>query len=150
MNELMSFGPWEIQKSSYVSVCGNFERAGSIKASDASFDLDAKTAHIVGSSGETYVANMDECSCDSFRFGGGVPCKHMIRLAMELGESFVVPAFDPKIAAGYDVQEDIERLTERWRSGALTLDALNKCIAALKSSEKKAKKRPPRRKNNEP
>nr|MBQ4456229.1 hypothetical protein [Clostridia bacterium] len=40
----------------------------------------------VGSEGGIYTTTLDECTCADFAIQGGVkPCKHMIRMAMELG-----------------------------------------------------------------
>lgn len=54
--------------------------------------LDKETAAAIfgGSGGNLYETSLDSCSCPDFAIQGfAQPCKHMIRLAMELGE---VPA----------------------------------------------------------
>lgn len=143
----MKFGPFEIPDSEFVNCAGRIERAKAIKAeSIKSLNKETQTVCIEGS--DLYTASLEKCSCADFE-RRGLPCKHMIRLALELGYSFDVPVFDPYFAAEYDVQEDIERLTKRWESGQLTLDALTKCITALNSSAKKAKRRPGRPKKQE-
>ena len=137
----MFFGPFEISDSEYVDKARSLERAKEIKASNIkSIDLEAKNACIEGSDGTVYSVSLEQCSCPDYQRHQSV-CKHMIRLALDLGNAFDVPQFDPYKAAGYNVQDDIALLTKRWENGELTLDALSKCIAALNSSAKKAKHR---------
>lgn len=48
---------------------------------------DEQIGTFVGSEGDLYTTTLDECSCVDFARNGYVqPCKHMIRLAMELGK----------------------------------------------------------------
>lgn len=51
-------------------------------------DEEAKVATFPGSEGELYSASLSGCTCTDFHMNlaGERPCKHMIRLAMELGE----------------------------------------------------------------
>ena len=86
-----------------------------------------------------YAVSLSDCECVDYE-RRGLPCKHMIRLAFELGLSLELPVFDPYSAADYDIAEDVSRLTDRWRAGQLTTDALAKCVAALRSSASKAKR----------
>lgn len=46
-----------------------------------------KSAVFAGSGGKEYKTTLDHCSCEDFAFSlrSSSPCKHMIRLAMELG-----------------------------------------------------------------
>lgn len=49
-------------------------------------DLENQTFYFIGSSGDIYTTTLDECTCPDFSIQGQVqPCKHMIRMAMELG-----------------------------------------------------------------
>lgn len=46
-----------------------------------------KCGIFAGSEGNVYETSLSECTCPDFAINGGqIPCKHMIRLAMELGE----------------------------------------------------------------
>lgn len=48
---------------------------------------DAKAAIFAGSGGKTYETTLDKCNCPDFAIQGfAQPCKHMIRLAMEMDE----------------------------------------------------------------
>lgn len=49
-------------------------------------NVDDKVFRFSGSEGSVYTTTLDECTCPDFAIQGGVkPCKHMIRMAMELG-----------------------------------------------------------------
>lgn len=116
------------------------ERARNIRPENIDcVDVDAKTTNIYGSDGTVYTVSLAGCECVDYE-RRGLPCKHMIRLALELDLSLDLPVFDPYAAVDYDISCDIARLTERWRSGQLTTDALAKCVAALRSSASKAKR----------
>lgn len=136
----MMFGPWEIPEGEYMETALRLERARKINSSYIGpVDAAAETVSIFGSDGFPYDVSMNACECVDFQ-RRGLPCKHMIRLALELGLSFDVPQFDPYSAINYDVEADIQRLTQRWQAGELTLDALSKCSAALRSSAAMAKR----------
>ena len=136
----MNFGLWDIPEKEYVSECAAYERGLKTKDSDITFDLVNQSSSTQGSAPDPYVTTLESCTCEIFFYKKGLPCKHMIRLAVELGYSFDIPEFDPYAAADYDIEEDVARLTERWRSGQLTLEALQSCVSALKKSAKKAKR----------
>lgn len=51
-----------------------------------SIDKAARTGRFMGSSGDIYETSLEDCTCMDFSYSGGVrACKHMLRLAMELG-----------------------------------------------------------------
>lgn len=136
----MTFGPWEIPEGEFLEAALRIERARKISSSHIGpVDTAAETVSILGSDGSAYQVSLNSCECVDFQ-RRGLPCKHMIRLALELGQSFNVPQFDPYAATNYDVEADIQRLTQRWQAGELTLDALSKCTAALRSSAAQAKR----------
>lgn len=140
----MKFGPWEIPESDFVDCAERMERAKQIKGDRVGpLNANSQTAKIFGRDGSPYQVSMAECDCSDFQ-RRGLPCKHMIRLALELGYSIEVPQFDPYSAADFDVEEEISRLIDRWKSGVLTLDALSKCSSALRASASKSKRRPGR------
>lgn len=96
-------------------------------------------AKMQGSSSEPYYVTKTSCTCTDFSLRRR-PCKHMIRLAVELGADFALPAFDPVAARNYDMSEDISLLHDRWTSGLITTDAYAACLAALEKSAGKTKK----------
>ena len=68
---------------------GRAARALKVKA--ASFDLNSPepSAEFIGSSGARYTCTLEDCTCPDFSInenkGQRQPCKHITRLAMELG-----------------------------------------------------------------
>lgn len=136
----MMFGPWDIPENEYLETCVRLERARKIdSAAVGSINEKCGTVLIMGSEGVPYMVSLSGCGCADFQ-RRSLPCKHMIRLALELGLPLDVPEFDPYLCASYNVEEDISRLTDRWHSGQLTIDALTKCVLALRSSASKAKR----------
>lgn len=68
---------------------GRAARALKVKVVSMDLNSDDPSAVFAGSSGARYTCTLDDCSCPDFsineRKGQRQPCKHMIRLAMELG-----------------------------------------------------------------
>lgn len=138
----MTFGPWEIEDDRLLAAAARYERARKIRTSDIlSIDREERSADISGSDSSLYYVTLEGCDCRDFE-RRGAPCKHMIRLAIELGIPFDIPDFDPYAAFEYDVQDDIDRIVRRWRAGQLTTDAATRCVNALRDSAKLAKRRP--------
>lgn len=136
----MNFGPWEIPNDEFLECCLRLDRAmGISQNSIGPVDIDSGSVQILGSGLDPYTVTLHGCQCTDYQ-RRGLPCKHMIRLALELGLSFDIPQFDPYAASSYDVEADIAQLTDRWRAGQLTLDSLAKCAAALRASASKAKR----------
>ena len=65
--------------------------ARALKVKVVSFDLagDEPSAKCIGSTGAEYVCTLEDCTCPDFsineRKGKRQPCKHIIRLGMEMG-----------------------------------------------------------------
>lgn len=72
---------WEVRASS-------LKKAVKYQSADIlSIDKNKPLIVIKGSKGDVHTANLEECDCTDFRMvqGGVHACKHMIRLAIELG-----------------------------------------------------------------
>ena len=137
---LVTFGPWEVPEAEYFETVARMDRARQIPDENVDeIDMDSGTTTIIGSTGDEYTVSLSYCDCMDFA-RRGLPCKHMIRMALELDLSFEEPVFDPDAAAEHDIEEDIKQLTERWRAGQLTGEALAKCVKALRASASQAKK----------
>lgn len=137
----MTFGPWVIPDNEYMETALRLERGQRIRSALVGpVNADTKEIKISGSKGSEYAVSLSGCTCSDFRFRS-LPCKHMLRLALELNLPLNVPLFDPSAAAEYDVEEDISRLESRWRNGQLTTEALSKCVDALRASSEKANKK---------
>jgi len=104
----------------------------------ADLDLLAKTAVIRGSSPEPYEVSLSSCTCMDFSIHRK-PCKHIFRLAMELGMECPLPEFDNKKAKQFDMQSLVETLCEHWINGEITSEAYAACLSALEKSASKAK-----------
>lgn len=115
------------------------QAALSIKRSNIGLDRINGKAKMQGSSSEPYYVTQTSCTCTDFA-RRRQPCKHMIRLAIELGADFALPEYDPIAAREYDMSEDIVLLHDRWEAGLITTDAYAACLAALEKSAQKAKK----------
>lgn len=145
----MQLGPFEIEDTEYLEAYKRLSRAQKINPDAViSIDTSALSAEISGSDGWPYTVTMEVCNCSDFE-RRQQPCKHMYRLALELGHTFEFPQFDPYAAAAYDVSGDIERLNQRWRAGQLTFDSFVKCADALNASSAKSKRRPGRPRKDE-
>lgn len=121
--------------------------ASKIKPDSFTISADGLSATFHGSSPFPYETTQSYCTCTDFE-RRQLPCKHMYRLALELGADLSLPQFDPYAAFEYDVEEDISRLRSRWMAGQLTDDAFIKCSEALYSSASKSKRhrgRPPKK-----
>ncbi len=77
----MQFNPNDVDSS-------RAKKALSKELTPLEIDRNEKTACFVGSEGDLYNTDMTQCSCMDFsmNLGGMKPCKHMIRLAMEIGQ----------------------------------------------------------------
>lgn len=68
---------------------GRAARALKVKVVSLDLEENDPSAEYVGSNGSHYTATLDDCTCPDFsiqeRKGNRQPCKHIIRLAMELG-----------------------------------------------------------------
>lgn len=113
------------------------KNARAIKASAITVDRNNQSAEISGSAAEPYRADLSGCSCPDFALQRK-PCKHMIRLAIELGFEFDNPVFDTKKAAAYDMQAEIQHFYELWMNGTIHQDVYIDCIVALDKNEQKA------------
>lgn len=62
-----------------------FERAQSEECTPDSVNMESHTAIFPAPNEEVYNTSLSSCSCPDFNNNGGLPCKHMYRLAMETG-----------------------------------------------------------------
>ena len=110
-----------------------------IAAKKITLDRENETAAIQGSGANPYEVTLEECTCMDFSMRQ-LPCKHMIRLAVELGADFALPKYDRAAARGLNMEELIGPLHEKWTAGLITTDAYAACLTALEKSAGKTKK----------
>lgn len=131
--------PFELNDRSADDV-KRLQSALGISRKKISLDRESGTASIQGSGSEPYDVTLEDCTCMDFT-QRQQPCKHMIRLAVELGADFTLPKFDPKVALEQGISSVIDLLHEKWMAGLITTDAYAACLAALEKSAGKGKKR---------
>lgn len=84
MSVIPAFGPWTEQDHQGKKQESAISKAQLSKTTPISVDSTAQTAIFWGSGKEPYQTSLSVCTCSEFvRFK--VPCKHIYRLAMELG-----------------------------------------------------------------
>ena len=110
-----------------------------IKKSKIKINRDSGTAFFQGSDFDPYKTTLSECSCMDFGMRG-LPCKHMIRLAIEFGAEFALPDFNATEAASVDFDAEVKHLYDLWSRGALLTDSYIACLVALEKTQKKAKR----------
>lgn len=132
--EFVNIGLWDIPADEYLNTAARYERGLQIEPERVG-DVDKTNCEvrIMGSEGYAYKVSLAGCECMDYH-RRGLPCKHMLRLAHELGEEITLPVFDPNANADYDPDKDIAMLTERWEAGQITTDAYRKCLKAIQTS----------------
>lgn len=84
MSIILAFGPWTEQDHQGKKQESAISKARLSKTTPISVDSAAQTATFWGSGKEPYQTSLSTCTCSEFvRFKA--PCKHIYRLAMELG-----------------------------------------------------------------
>lgn len=80
----MEFGTWGDSIQEYEGQSERLTRAREAAVTPQSVDPISKTGIFSGRQGKAYVTSLESCSCQDFT-RRKLPCKHMYRLAMELG-----------------------------------------------------------------
>ena len=117
---------WEGQINS-----GTLKRASSTKTTPVNIDRDNKTGRFNGSSNtspEPYATSLEKCNCGAHGSANS-PCKHMCRLAMELGlldlpfdtDKRAVSLSKYQRGTGYAVSEMVERLEKTSLNAQMAL-----------------------------
>lgn len=94
-------------------------------------NTETRTASFVGSSGEIYITSLSDCSCMDYNVRRK-PCKHMYRLADELGLSKPFPCVDTQAETEF-VRDEIDKFRESFLAGRLSAVKYAKVIDALNS-----------------
>lgn len=125
---------WDISVHQDYEQHKRFGTAQKIKPDNITLDTIAKTAVIVGSGEDPYEVTLDSCTCFDY-LSRKLPCKHIYRLAQELGYGIDMPQIDKAAARAYKktIPGEIERYKELYYSGALSLERLTKMISLLES-----------------
>ena len=105
-----------------------------IKADAITVNVEDQTAVVVGSDPEPYRVSLSECSCFDFA-SREWPCKHIYRLASELGmlEDWPKVSRSGSKAALEDAQAEIERWRQEFLAGNISAKKYVKIADALMS-----------------
>ena len=105
-----------------------------IKPDAIAVDAAAQTATVVGSGAEPYDVTLSGCTCSDF-YNRGLPCKHMYRLAQELGllDPWPVMNFEGQIALYKTMADEIMRWMREYVNGNITPEKYVKIYDALMS-----------------
>ncbi len=100
----MSFDRWDLSIHNNPDQLKRRISASKIKPSDIKLDEIHSSAIICGSGEEPYSVTLDSCTCYDFQ-SRDLPCKHMYRLALELGCLENLPEVDPRCRKGFSKAE---------------------------------------------
>ena len=125
----MEFGSWK------SDVHDNYEQmsrlsTGVTKVKPNTIDSEKATAEFIGSSGSVYHTTLNDCDCADF-YHRNLPCKHIYSLAHSLGFTHELPSFNKNAAKAYDIDADVEKYTELYKNGVISIDKLSRIAKAL-------------------
>lgn len=129
----MKFGNWD---ESIHNDHEQFKRIATmqhIKSENVTIFSEERTAKIIGSEG-TYDVTLNSCTCHDFEMRH-LPCKHIYKLASELGYLEDLPKPNRAAAKAFkeSIPSEIERFKELYFNGAISIEKFNKIVNALLS-----------------
>lgn len=129
----MTFGKWDESLHNEIEQLKRINSSLEIKNENVTLHSESTTAEIVGRDG-TYNVSLNECTCTDFGFRNA-PCKHMYKLASELGYVMEFPIIDKKAVKAFNdsLQEEINRYKVLYEQGAISLKKFLKIVNALQS-----------------
>jgi hypothetical protein len=131
----MSFGNWDTQTHDSVDQLKRICSARKISANKIVVDSSNQTAIVYGSAATPYNVTLNHCDCGDFAVRG-LPCKHIYRLALDLGFLSELPAYSKELAKEVDFDKEIERYHALYVNGALSAEnyvKLAETISKLKA-----------------
>lgn len=129
----MSFGNWNEELHRDYEQISRIATMQHIKSENVTIFPDEERAQIIGSDG-VYDVTLNSCTCKDFGMRH-LPCKHIYKLASELGYLDNLPKPDRKAAKAFmeNVPSEIERYKEAYFNGAISVDKFKKIVTALSS-----------------
>lgn len=129
----MNFGNWDENVHTDYEQIKRIAFAQRIKPEKVTIHAEKNTAKIVGSDG-TYSVSLDKCTCYDFE-SRNLPCKHMYRLALDLGLLADLPKSNRKAAKTFkdNINDEIEHYKDLYFNGAISIEKFNKIVNALLS-----------------
>lgn len=128
----MTFGNWEESLHREPEQVRCRKRAAAVILQ--SINSVACTALAEGSGEFPYEVSLESCTCGNFT-GTRKPCKHMYRLAVELGLIEEVPKLDRVAAKAFkeSIPSEIKRFEDLYFSGAISAEKYAAIVKALNS-----------------
>lgn len=128
----MTFGNWEESLHREPKQVGCRKRASTVVLQN--IDTAIGTALAEGSGEQPYDVSLESCTCGNF-IGTKKPCKHMYRLASELGLIEELPKTDRAAAKAFkeSIPSEIKRFEELYFSGAISAEKYAAIVKALNS-----------------
>ena len=129
----MTFGKWDESLHNEVEQLKRINNSLKIKNENVTLHSEDETAEIIGSDG-TYNVSLNECTCPDFnRYHA--PCKHMYKLASELGYVMEMPTSNKEAAKSFkdSLPDEINRYKFLYSQGAMSLEKFLKIVNALQS-----------------
>ena len=130
----ISFGKWESDIHDDYEQVKRIESARKLTKDIVEIDNDAQRIVIQGSGAEPFESTLDDCDCMDF-LHRKLPCKHIYRLAFELGEMVGLPVYK-KGSVDFDAEKEIEKFKELYLQGGISADAYVKVCTALSKAKK--------------
>ncbi|MCD7862400.1 MAG: SWIM zinc finger domain-containing protein [Lachnospiraceae bacterium] len=126
----MTFGDWDETLHRDPDQIVKRKNSKSVVLKD--IDRETGSALAVGSADEPYVVTLNECTCGSFKTGK--PCKHMYRLASELGliEDLPEPNREAAKAFKENLPSEIKHFEDLYFRGAISAEKYAAIAKALK------------------
>lgn len=130
----MTFGNWNESVHDDLEQYKRLSSMQDIKTENITVFPEKQCAQITGSEKEPYDVTLNSCTCRDFTLRH-LPCKHIYRLASELGYLDDLPKPDKTAAKAFEenVPSEIDRFKDAYFNGAISLKKFTKIVAALKS-----------------
>lgn len=132
----MTFGKWDESIHNDLEQLKRIASANSLKPAQVQVNIETQSATIQGSGSIPYELTLNTCTCFDFE-SRQLPCKHMYRLALELGLLSELPTLNKQASKSFaeKVQIDIDHYFELYKTGAISLDKFIKIATALQKGK---------------
>ena len=131
----MKFGNWDESLHNEIDQIKRIANMKRIKPENVTFFPENESATIKGSN-DIYNVTLDSCTCTDFSMRK-LPCKHIYRLAYELGYLDDLPELNRTTEKAFKetIPVEIEHFKELYLSGAISVEKFVKIVNALKSKQ---------------
>lgn len=132
----MTFGKWDESIHNDLEQLKRIASANSLKSAQVQVNKENQSAIIQGSGSTPYEITLNSCTCFDFE-SRQLPCKHMYRLALELGLLSELPVLNKQASKSFTekVQSDIDHYFALYQAGAISLDKFIKIATALQKGK---------------